>query len=280
MPILEFCDVTKTYGVPGKQPTALREVTFALEEGDFGVLVGPSGAGKSTLLRLISAMERPETGTIRVAERDIHRLSKASIPYLRRNLGVVFQDFKLLPEAPALENVCLALQVLGLSPYDVQARARTRLEQVEIDPTSDKPVRCLSGGEQQRVALARALAGDPAVLLADEPTGNLDPKLTKDILNLLAEIRAQGTTVLVATHDPLVLRHAEPTRVFHIAAGQLRETDLSSALYAMEFDVIPPALPTPELDAEELETDPDAPPRMAEPAPVIADGADRVGAVA
>lgn len=250
MPILEFCDVTKTYGVPGKQPSAVHEVSFALRAGDFGVLVGPSGAGKTTLLRLIAAMERPDEGTIRVADRDIARLSKPSIPYLRRNLGLVFQDFKLLPEAAALENVCLALQVLGLSPADVRARARTRLEQVGIDPDDEKPVRCLSGGEQQRVALARALAGDPALLIADEPTGNLDPKLTRDILGLLMEIRSRGTTVLVATHDPLVLNHAGANRVFHIAMGRLRETTVDRAAHAMEHDTIPLTLERPALPVE------------------------------
>ncbi len=158
MAIIEFEDVTKTYGRPGRVPPALQEVTFEIEPGEFVLLMGPSGAGKSTLLKLILAMERPEQGQIHVAGRDVHRLTKGSIPFLRRNIGAVFQDFKLLPEATPLENVGLALQVLGLPRNDVLERAQRALDSVNLDPTSRRPVRAMSGGEQQRVALARASA--------------------------------------------------------------------------------------------------------------------------
>ncbi|EDM80123.1 ABC transporter, ATPase subunit [Plesiocystis pacifica SIR-1] len=225
--IIELSRVTKTYGqTDGSRPNglpALSDVSLRIGKGEFALLMGPSGAGKSTLLKLILAMEQPDRGTIRVAGRDVHRLTKGSIPYLRRNLGAVFQDFKLLPEATPLENVRLTLQVLGLRGRDVLSRAKESLERVGLDPNSRKPVRCLSGGEQQRVALARALANRPPVLLADEPTGNLDPALTLDILRQLELIRAAGTTILLATHDPLVFRHAPASRILHLEMGRLIE---------------------------------------------------------
>ncbi len=202
---LEFSEVTMSYGSGRARKVALREVTFGVPEGAFAVLTGPSGAGKSSLLKLVLAMERPDEGTIRVADRDIHRLRKASIPYLRRNVGAVFQDFKLLAEATPLENVSLALHVLGLPRSEVARLARQALTRVELDPDIRRPARCLSGGEQQRVAIARALANEPAILLADEPTGNLDPRLSQEILDLLAQVCAAGTTMLVATHDPMVV---------------------------------------------------------------------------
>jgi cell division transport system ATP-binding protein len=222
MPILEFAGVTMSYGTGARgSVTALRDVSFVTAEGAFVVLTGASGAGKSTLLKLVLASERPDAGTIRVADRDIHRLRKSSIPYLRRNVGAVFQDFKLLPDATALENVKLALQVLGLPPAEVAARATKALREVELDPSMKRSSRCLSGGEQQRVAIARALAGDPAILLADEPTGNLDPRLSREILDLLQTVRERGTTVLIATHDPLVLEHATPSQMLTLSAGRL-----------------------------------------------------------
>jgi cell division transport system ATP-binding protein len=227
MPVVELEQVTKTYGRPGRQVPALQGVGFALEAGEFALLVGPSGAGKSTLLKLILAIERPEQGTIRVAGRDVHRLTRASIPYLRRNLGAVFQDFKLLPEATPAENVGLALQALGLPPREVRARTREALGRVHLDPGLRKPVRRLSGGEQQRVALARALAGRPPILLADEPTGNLDPLLTRDVLDQLAEIQRQGMTIILATHDPIVRAHATATRLLNLQAGRLVDDALA-----------------------------------------------------
>jgi cell division transport system ATP-binding protein len=221
MSILEFCDVTMSYGRGRGRTVALSEVSLEVAEGAFSVLVGPSGAGKSTLLRLVLAMERPDRGTIRVAGRDIHRLRRASIPYVRRNVGAVFQDFKLLLEAPPLENVTLALQVLGLPAKEIRERARRALSQVELDPDTRRPARCLSGGEQQRVAIARALAGEPAILLADEPTGNLDPRLSREIIDVLSEVCRRGTTVVVATHDPLVLEYAPVTQELALEDGRL-----------------------------------------------------------
>jgi cell division transport system ATP-binding protein len=228
--MIEFCEVTKTYGKPGKERPAVQELSFYVQAGDFALLMGPSGAGKSTILKLILAMERPDTGSISVAGRDVHRLTRGSIPYLRRNLGVVFQDFKLLQEASPIENVSLALQILGIGRAETRRRAAQALERVNLDPDTRKPVRQMSGGEQQRVALARALAGNPPILLADEPTGNLDPALTRDVLDALDQIRREGTTILMATHDPLVRDHVGASRLVYIEDGRLlRNAPLSRA---------------------------------------------------
>jgi cell division transport system ATP-binding protein len=229
MPILEFSAVTKSYGRRPSRKAAIQDVSFTLSEGTFALLLGPSGSGKSTLLKLVMAMERPDSGTIRVAGRDIGRLCKPSIPYLRRNVGIVFQDFKLLPEATVLDNTALALQVLGLPRSEIERRAAAALRRVDLDPATRRPVRCLSGGEQQRVAIARALACEPALLLADEPTGNLDPRLTREILELLAEVCRGGTTVMIATHDPLVHRYAPITGVLHLHDGILVQESLAKA---------------------------------------------------
>jgi len=226
MPILEFSNVSMSY-VRGSQRSregrrfALSDISFSVERGSFAVVIGPSGAGKSSVLKLVLAMQRPDEGTIRVADRDIGRLRRGSIPYLRRNVGAVFQDFKLLIEASAIENVSLALHALGLPRRQVYERAAMALEQVDLEPTTRRPVRCLSGGEQQRVAIARALAGEPAMLLADEPTGNLDPRLTQEILDLLANVCSRGTTVMLATHDPLVRDHARVDQELRLMGGRL-----------------------------------------------------------
>jgi cell division transport system ATP-binding protein len=221
MAILEFCGVTKVFGSGRERRVAISDVTFEVEAGALALLTGPSGAGKSTLLKLVLAIERPDSGTIRVGGRDIDRLRKSSIPYLRRNVGAVFQDFKLLLDASPLENVALALQAVGLPRREVSTRARAALANVELDPDLRRPCRCLSGGEQQRVAIARALVGEPAILLADEPTGNLDPRLTKEILDLLQAVRRRGTTIVLATHDPLVGHHLGPSQVLALDDGRL-----------------------------------------------------------
>ena len=221
MPILQFTSVTMSYGRGHTRTVALDDVSFTVPDGAFTILLGPSGAGKSTLLKLVLAMERPDSGTISVADRDIHRLRKASIPYMRRNVGAVFQDFKLLPDATPLENVALALEVLGLPRKTIRERAGRALKRVELDPDTRRPARCMSGGEQQRIAIARALAGEPALLLADEPTGNLDPRLSREILEVLGEITETGTSVVLATHDPLVRHHAAVTHELQLEAGRI-----------------------------------------------------------
>jgi cell division transport system ATP-binding protein len=196
--LIQLFHVTKRWS---NDPPVLDDVTLQVEKGEFVWLTGPSGAGKTTLLRLLFCADEPTSGQVIVGGRNVNRLSKAGVPGLRRNVGVVFQDFKLLPNRTALENVGFALEVLGASDAQIRERARKRLAQVGLaDKAGSLPLR-MSGGEQQRVAIARALVNEPAILLADEPTGNLDASLTESILQLLFDANARGATVVVATHD-------------------------------------------------------------------------------
>jgi len=196
--LIQLFHVTKRWS---NDPPVLDDVTLQVEKGEFVWLTGPSGAGKTTLLRLLFCADEPTSGQVIVGGRNVNRLSKAGVPDLRRNVGVVFQDFKLLPNRTALENVGFALEVLGASDAQIRERARKRLAQVGLaDKAGSLPLR-MSGGEQQRVAIARALVNEPAILLADEPTGNLDASLTDSILQLLFDANARGATVVVATHD-------------------------------------------------------------------------------
>ena len=233
MPILEITDVRKSFPSNLGAQVALDGVSISLERGEFALLMGPSGAGKSTLLKLILALEIPDEGQIKVADRDVQRLTRDSVPFLRRNLGAVFQDFRLLADAPPIENVALPLHVLGLPADEIEARTREVLRRMHLDPEARRPVRTLSGGEQQRVALARALVTDPPVLLADEPTGNLDPDLTHDILDHLVEIQSRGTTVLLATHDPIVRTYVPATRFLRLDRGILIENEVTPRLRAI-----------------------------------------------
>jgi cell division transport system ATP-binding protein len=180
---------------------ALRDVSLAIGKGEFLFLTGPSGAGKTTLMKLIFAAERPSEGQIVVLGRNIARLGAAAIPVLRRRIGVVFQDFKLLPRRTVEENVGLALEVLGTPRRAARARVFGVLKQLGLQHRRYHHPLSLSGGEQQRVAIARALVNEPEILLADEPTGNLDPDLTLEIMDLIAGATAKGTTVIVATHE-------------------------------------------------------------------------------
>ncbi len=184
---------------------ARRGVSLEIGAGDAILLTGPSGAGKSTLLRLVFAADRADRGEIYVAGRNIARMSRGSIPFLRRNIGVVFQDFKLLPHWTALQNVAVALEILELPRADVRRRAVDCLAAVGLGHRMNTLAGRLSGGEQQRVAVARALVGEPAIVLCDEPTGNLDPDRARELLTLIEEIHLRGTTLIVATHDPAVV---------------------------------------------------------------------------
>jgi cell division transport system ATP-binding protein len=191
---------------------ALRGVTLSVADGDALLLTGPSGAGKTTLLRLIFAAERADRGDLLINGHSLGKLRASSIPYVRRNIGVVFQDFKHLPDRSALDNVAIALEILGLSRGEVRVRAKKALEAVGLGHRAEVWADRLSGGEQQRVAVARAIVGDPAILLCDEPTGNLDPDRARELLFLLDEVHRRGTTLLIATHDPQVVD-------FGVAAG-------------------------------------------------------------
>jgi cell division transport system ATP-binding protein len=199
---------------------ALEDITFRVEAGEFVVLTGPSGAGKTTLLRLLYAAESPDQGYIIVNGRNVTRLARRRIPEFRRSLGIVFQDFKLLPTKTAFENVAFAQRVLAIPEREVRRRVRAVLTRVGMPHRKDALPQQLSGGEQQRVALARALVNEPALILADEPTGNLDDVLAQEIMALLYEVNADGTTVFIATHDRKLVASA-PGRVLTLEHGRL-----------------------------------------------------------
>ena len=185
---------------------ALQDLSLNVDKGEFVFLTGPSGAGKSTLLRLLLCQERPSEGEIFVNGHDLTKLSRGDIQEYRRGVGFIFQDFKLIPSRTVFENVAFVLEVLGIPTSQQRRRAFQVLKWVGLQHRINAYPRDLSGGEQQRIAIARALVNDPALVLADEPTGNLDPDLSLEIMNLLREINAGGTTVLVATHDRELIR--------------------------------------------------------------------------
>jgi cell division transport system ATP-binding protein len=216
--VIRLYGITKSYPARG---SVLRELELHVAQGEYVIVCGASGAGKSTLLRLVTGVESPDAGQVMVAGRNLAKLTRSSVPYLRRNLGVIFQDFKLVRGATVIENVALPLRICGIHGGALRRRVAEVLELVGF---GDKGfVRCdtLSGGEQQRVAVARALATEPDILLADEPTGNLDPKATADVLRLLTVARKRGLTVVLATHDPQVITAGQADRVLELAQGRL-----------------------------------------------------------
>ena len=201
---------------------ALHDVNLEIRKGEFVFLTGPSGAGKTTLLKLLFAAERPNEGQILVRGRNVGRLRESAVPALRRRIGVVFQDFKLLPHRTIEENVRVALDVTGTPPREARAKVFQILKQVGLQHRRYHHPLSLSGGEQQRVALARALVNEPEILLADEPTGNLDPELTIEIMDLVVSASTRGTTVIVATHDlSLVDRYGK--RAIRLEGGRITE---------------------------------------------------------
>lgn len=197
----------------GGSAYGLRDVSLSIDRGEFVFLTGASGAGKTTLLRLLFGAERPSAGQIIVAGRNISRIPPAQVPELRRQIGVIFQDFKLLSDRSVFENVAITLQIAGASRREIRARVWSMLKRLGLAHRLDHQPRAVSGGEQQRVAIARALVNDPPLLLADEPTGNLDPKLALDIMDIIADAHARGTTVIVATHDPTLLERYGHRRI-------------------------------------------------------------------
>ena len=215
--MIQLFHVTKRWS---DDPPVLDDVTLQVDKGEFVWLTGPSGAGKTTLLRLLFCADEPTSGQIVVGGRNVNRLSPSGVPYLRRNVGVVFQDFKLLQNRTALENVGFALEVLGATDAQIAERARKRLAQVGLLDRADALPARMSGGEQQRVAIARALVNEPAILLADEPTGNLDASLTDSILQLLFDANARGATVIVATHDRSLLQRYQ-RRTIQLQRGKV-----------------------------------------------------------
>jgi len=201
--VIEAQNVSKMYS---RGVYALRELTLRIDKGEFVFLTGPSGAGKSTLLRLLLRQEVPSEGRLVVGGRDLSTLSVSQVQAYRRSLGFVFQDFKLLTNKTVLENIAFVPRVLGMAPTLQQRRTFQVLKWVGLQHRMAAYPLELSGGEQQRIAIARALVNDPVIIIADEPTGNLDPDLSLEIMNLFREINARGTTVLVATHDRELIR--------------------------------------------------------------------------
>ncbi|MBH0196651.1 MAG: cell division ATP-binding protein FtsE [Nitrospira sp.] len=200
--MIQLIHVSKSYD----RRVALFDVTMEIEKGEFVLLMGPSGAGKSTLLRMLIGEERPDEGQIFVQGKNVSRLKQSEVPYLRRKIGTVFQDFRLLGKKSVFENVALPLIVQRSSEADIRRKVMEALRAVGVDHKKDQSPNSLSTGEQQRVCIARAIVNGPVVLLADEPTGNLDPERTAELIELFKLINARGTTVVVATHDPHVMK--------------------------------------------------------------------------
>jgi cell division transport system ATP-binding protein len=196
--MISFEDVSKTY--PGGQQ-ALVKVNFNIEAGEMAFLTGHSGAGKSTLLKLISIMERPTVGTVRINGHDLNDITRRQIAYIRRDIGMIFQSHKLLMEKTVFDNVALPLVIEGYTHKEISKRVYTALDMVGLGDKAKFFPMMLSGGEQQRVGIARAVVNKPPILLADEPTGNLDPKLSMEIIRLFEEFNRAGVAVLIATHD-------------------------------------------------------------------------------
>ena len=195
--MIEFNNVTKCY-VEGNE--ALKGITLQVEDGEFAFLVGPSGSGKSTIIKLITGELKPTSGTVHVNGYSLERIRKREIPYLRRTIGVVFQDFRLIENKTVYENVAFAMRAIGAREKEIRARVPYILELVGLENKSRRHPNELSGGEQQRLAIARALVNNPSTIIADEPTGNLDPAMSLEIMCLLQEITNLGTTMLVVTH--------------------------------------------------------------------------------
>ena len=196
--MIEFTDVVKSYTVGTK---ALRGVTMQIEDGEFAFLVGPSGSGKSTIIKLITGELKPTSGTVHVNGYSLERIRKREVPYMRRTVGVVFQDFRLIETKTVYDNVAFAMRVIGASERQIRERVPYVLELVGLETKSRRHPNELSGGEQQRLAIARALVNNPSTIIADEPTGNLDPARSLEIMTLLQEINNLGTTILVVTHE-------------------------------------------------------------------------------
>jgi cell division transport system ATP-binding protein len=211
--------------------------------GEFVFLTGRSGAGKSTLLRLLFGAERASSGEVVVDGQNVARLNRRALAHLRRRIGVVFQDFKLLPNRTVFENVAVTLEVGGTDRRETQRKVRQLLRYVDLDDRAEMLPSRLSGGEQQRIAIARALAGDPRLLLADEPTGNLDAERATDIMDLLSQANARGTTVIVATHDRQMLSRFAGRRIIALDKGRVIADGVLDVSPEMSWSQPPPVRP-------------------------------------
>ncbi|MFQ5931681.1 MAG: cell division ATP-binding protein FtsE [Nitrospiraceae bacterium] len=214
--MIQLFHVSKYY----ERRPALSDINLEIDKGEFVMLIGPSGAGKTTLLKLLFCEERPDEGQILVQGRNMARMRPSDVPFLRRTMGMVFQDFRLLPKKSVFENVALPLLVQGASTFETRRRVMEALKAVGVEHKRDHRPVTLSAGEQQRVCIARAIVTGPIILLADEPTGNLDPDLAVEIIELFKAINVRGTTVMVATHNRHVIEQVN-RRVVAISQGKL-----------------------------------------------------------
>jgi cell division transport system ATP-binding protein len=215
--LIELKHISKTYP---NGTHALYDVNLQVEKGEFVFIVGSSGAGKSTLLKLITCEERPDGGELTVNGQNLIGIKRRDVPYLRRNMGMVFQDFRLIPKMTVFENVAFAMHVVGAGNREIKKRVPYILGLIDLQDKGDCYPAELSGGEQQRVGLARALVNNPDMILADEPTGNIDPALSFEIVDLLSEINLRGTTILMVTHEHSLVKHFQK-RVVEIHAGRI-----------------------------------------------------------
>jgi cell division transport system ATP-binding protein len=218
--VIQFFHVCKSYGVP--QRSVLEDVSFEIGKGEMVVLHGPTGSGKSTILRLLFGLERADSGQILVLGRNVLKLRVSDLPYFRRDIGFVFQDFKLFPKRTVYENVALAIKIAGAQATEAQRRTREVLQAVGLERKQSLFPPVLSAGEQQRVCIARGIVNHPPILLADEPTGNLDPDQSREIFSLLKDINAMGTTVVVSTHYREPIDRMNP-RVITVRNGRAME---------------------------------------------------------
>lgn len=215
--MISFSHVYKTFR---GETHALRDITFSIDKGDFVFLTGHSGAGKTTLFNLLAGFERATSGQVIVANYNLNQLNDDLVPNFRRKVGVVFQDFKLLTNRTVAENICLPLEIVGASPVMMHEKCNQMLSSLGILDKAHQFPDELSGGEKQRVAIGRALIAQPDVIIADEPTGNLDPKLSREVMNVFHKFNAMGTTVFIATHD-LDLVNESKKRVINLKKGEL-----------------------------------------------------------
>lgn len=223
-PVIATERLTKTYGIGNTRVDALKEVSVSIDKGEYIAIIGPSGSGKSTFMNLLGCLDKPTNGTIRIENTDVSRLSERKLARLRREkIGFIFQKYNLLPTLDAMGNVELAMSFAGIDRRTRKKRSETLLKMVQLDHRMDHKPTEMSGGEQQRVAIARALSNDPSIILADEPTGNVDTKGGENIMNILEKINGRGETIIIVTHDPSIAKRAK--RVLQITDGVVRETN-------------------------------------------------------
>jgi cell division transport system ATP-binding protein len=220
--MIQLFHVYKSYG---RHRVALEDVTVGIEKGEFAFVAGPSGSGKTTFLKLLSGLERPDAGQILIQNRNVGRLRESELPYLRRTIGFIFQNFKLFQKKSVFDNVAVPMQIAGASSADIRKRVPEVLESVGLEHKRELLPMMLSAGEQQRLCVARSIVNHPTILLADEPTGNLDADLTTDIFQLLKTINERGTTVVVATHNREIVSKMK-RRVIWVKQGRI--TDVSA----------------------------------------------------